>query len=194
MSPPSPATPRRRARGRSPGWAGAPLPLVLLLAGCPSGGPSDAGPPPDACLGLVARLEIRTPKATYKPLDENPEADLLLGFQGFKMIFGRVHANRPSPVRNGAIVLELEGGSPWSQSFPEYAPRSDGQGGELSEEMPIFFNSDPLPKLVGRKCSLTLRLGTAACNATSGGRVLLVYNESCIQDPSGGITCRDGGM
>lgn len=168
--------------------------LLALGAGC--GDPvkilPDAAPASD-CGTYAATLELLTPDGSYAALDTSPRAELVLGFQGFQMVFVRVRASRPPPLMWGALVAQLDGRPPWSQSFPELALRDDGHGGFIADPFPLFFNSATIAELGNRGCALTLRLGPKGCGAMATGHVTLVYQPGCTQSADGGIACPDGG-
>ncbi len=169
--------------------------VAALAAGCNHASISDGGMPQALdCGALSAGLGVLDVKGDYPTIDTSPEAELILGFQGFKMLFFEVHMSALPADTSGAIVVEIDGESPYSQGFAELQPRDDGKGGLVADPLPLFFNSYTFATLDGKGCQLTLHLGGKSCSATATGHVLLHYSPGCQQDPSGRIECTDGGV
>lgn len=163
--------------------------LMLALAGCGD----DVTPRIDAAVPCELRtvtIEVRAPDRSYRALPA--DAELVLGFQGFRYVYLRVSTEgRPSSDETSALV-RLDSGEVVSQSFRV----------ELAEETPghfvgtpqmLFFNDSPLPGLVDSVADLTVRVGDARCNAEARGTFTVRYDPSCYEGPAGDRICPDGG-
>jgi hypothetical protein len=138
-------------------------------------------------------VEIRGPDGSYGPLGESSDAELILGFQGFRYVYlrGRVAHEPPSP--SGAVRVELEGQPARSQPFGDLGFTDEGDG-LVTQPLRVFFNDDPLPSLIDARCELTLYVGGASCGAHAGGAALLRYDPACYEGPDGARVCPDGGI
>ena len=167
------------------------LALPGLGASCGPGGDKDAGVD---CGALGLTLDVLAPGGSYLPFASAAEAELVLGFQGFKYVYLKAHLGaRPQPP-SGAVIIELDGAARRSQPFGDLGLADDGAGGLVSAPVRVFFNDDPLPMLVNKGVTLTLQVGAATCAASAGGRVTLYYDASCYEGPDGQRVCVDAGM
>lgn len=166
---------------------------LLLASGCGPKAPGSDGGESITCDAYTAGLSVLEPDGKYAPLEGSPEAELVLGFQGFQMVFVEVRVSRVPPITGGAIVVQLDGGHASSQAFAELAPRDDGAGGYVTEPFPIFFNANTLVDLANQRCALILELGRSGCSARAAGHVTLIYQQGCFQSTDGAIACPDGG-
>ena len=168
--------------------------LVVVLAGC---GPDHGGGGADCGVPTLS-LEVRTPGGDYVPVATATDADLVLGFQGFRYIYLRGRMSAPPPERGGALISTLEGSAgddagAAMRSQPVGDLNFHAEGADwVSDPVRLFFNDDPLPTLVDHGCAVTLESGTR-CQASAGGRVVLRYDPGCYEDPSGQRVCPDGG-
>jgi hypothetical protein len=165
---------------------------LLALAGCTPSEAADAGPPGVCTFHLS--LEVEDASARFVPLtDAESSAWLIRGFQGFRFILLRARFDAPPVERSGAVRITVDGMAERSQPLGALNLEADG-GGYLSDPFPVFFNDDPLASIAGRGCTLAVTIGAASCAASAAGRVSLHWDESCVQDPDGGIDCaRDAG-
>lgn len=166
---------------------------VALVSGCGPHAPAPDGGEILDCGVYTAGLSVLSPSGSYVAIERSPEAELVLGFQGFQMVFVEVRVSRVPPLTGGAIVVQLDGGHATSQSFAELAPRDDGAGGYITDPFPIFFNAGTIADLANQGCALTLELGGRGCSARAEGRVKLIYQQGCFQSVDGAIACPDGG-
>jgi hypothetical protein len=166
---------------------------LVLLVGCGSGPEAvDAGPSLDCGLRLV--VEVRGPGGEYGPIAGAALAELVQGFQGFRYIYvlGRL-ARRPAVV-SGTAIVTLDGEAARSQPLGDLGIAGDGAGAFATDPLRVFFNDDPLPSIVDRGCTVTLRVGDEACGATSGGHVTLAYDPACYEGPDGERVCPDAAV
>lgn len=164
--------------------------LCAALAACgPGGARSDAGV--DCGVPPALAIEVLTPGGAYQPLGAATDADLVLGFQGFRYIYVRARLTAALAEPGGAVVVTLDGTGARSQPMGDLGFHSDGAGW-VSEPARVFFNNDTLVSLVDHGCGLAVAIGTR-CPATASGRVVLRYDASCYEDPSGQRVCPDGG-
>jgi hypothetical protein len=166
--------------------------MLSMLTGCPSshGAASDAGPIVDCALSVG--LEVRRPGGAYAPIAEGGQAELVLGFQGFKFAYVRARLDRVPPSTVATFEYSLDGDAPRSTRVGGMQLTSEG-GGWVSSPEQIFFNDDPLPSLIDRGCAITMIVGDATCSAAQSGHVTLHYQDGCVQAPDGGLTCTDAG-
>jgi hypothetical protein len=166
--------------------------ICSIAAGCsgPSDGPDNG---PLDCGVVQAGLDVLTVEGAYASIDANPRAALILGFQGFKMVFLKVRVDRLPPATSGAVVAAVDGEAPFSQSFPELHPHDDGSGALVADPFPLLFNGQTIVELADHGCALTLHVGPSRCEAVATGKVTLGYLDGCVADPAGHITCDDGG-
>ena len=170
-------------------WPVALLPL-LVLAACPDDGVPDAAVEP--CT-LTPRLEVRASDGVFAPIAEAADAELVLGFQGFRYVYLRVRLPEVPPARNGSVLAQLDGDSAFSSPFGGMSFVGDGTE-VISVPLQFFFHDQTLPSLVGAGVTFTLTLGDAVCGGSAGGHVVLAYDSSCIEGPSGERVCADAGV
>lgn len=161
---------------------------AAALCGCGSAPTPDAGPPPDCAPGVD--LEVRG-RAGYERVAVAAEAELVLGFQGFKYVVARGHAGVLPGTRGGAVVFALDGESARSQPFGDLGFHADGQGAFVTDELRVFFNDDPLPELVDHGVTMHLHLD---CGDSSGGHLVLRFDPGCTEGPDGQCVCLDAGV
>ena len=163
------------------------LSCVLVTPGCGGGTPADAGPPPDCAPGVD--LEVEGP-AGYQRIAAASEADLILGFQGFKYVRARGRSGALPGSPAGAVIVKLDDKGVRSQPYGDLGFHADGDAGFLTEALRVFFNDDPLPGLVDHGVTLRLHLD---CGDSPGGRVILRYDPNCVEGPDGQRICVDAG-
>lgn len=168
------------------------LATVLAVAGCGSEPP--AAPPQDAgggCDLTDVSFEVRGPDLTFRapPTD----AELVLGFQGFRYVYVRVHTVGTPMPPFGSVTGKLDGGEPISQSF-RVDLTSDGPGTWVTEPIMVLFDDLPLSALVDHGADLNVTVGDGTCVADTGGTVMLRFDTSCYEGPTGKRFCGDGGL
>lgn len=160
--------------------------LAVLVSGCPSsGGGADATDTSTFDCGARLVALARAPGGAYAPLtDVDGDAELVLGFQGFRYVYVRGHLDAdPGPIA-AAAVLQLDGGPPRSQPLLlTFAPDPTGV---ISAPVQLYFNDDPLPALVDHGLAIELRLGT---RCVAGGHTVLRYDPTCVEGPDGQPVC-----
>lgn len=166
---------------------------LCAAAGCgsdPPAGPSDAGGSSTCDLTGVT-FEVRGPDQTFH---EPPgEAELVLGFQGFRYLYVRVHTQGTPVPPFGSVNGKLDGGEPISQSF-RLDLTSDGPGTWVTEPIMVLFDDVPLSALVDHDADLSVTVGDGTCVADTGGTVTLRFDPSCYEGPTGMRFCGDGGL
>ncbi len=164
---------------------------LIFLSACGGGAAVDAGGVGDC--GLTASLEVRGPDGEYAAMPPAEDAELVLGFQGFKYVYLRGRADRRPPATSGSVVLELAGQPARSQPFGDLGWTDDGAGGVVTAPLRVFFNDDPLPDLVDHSCTFTLLAGDETCGAATTGSATLRYDAACYEGPDGSRVCPDAG-
>ncbi|MCC7536192.1 MAG: hypothetical protein IT379_08260 [Deltaproteobacteria bacterium] len=162
-----------------------PLSVLLLACGDDAGSPRDGGP---QCAAFPVSLQVRGPDYAYH--DIPGDADLVLGFQGFRYIYLRARTSAEPPVMQGSVVAEPEGQSLVSQPV-RFSFSEEDDGVWLSDPVIVFFNDIPLPSLVGQGCRVWMRVGDERCGGEAEGRVVLRYDPRCYEGGMGERICTD---
>ena len=160
------------------------------LAGCGDDDPtgSDGGPRP--CTTTLS-ASVQTPIGGFAPLTAGAapaEADLVLGFQGFRYVYLRLVLTPPPPdALLASAEITLVGAAPRAQPLGYLRP------GDL-EPQRLFFNDEALPALVDARGALRLHVGQPGCQADSSGDFVLRYRPDCVEGPDGVRVCGDAGV
>lgn len=164
---------------------------LLATAGCdetPAPTPADAG---GECSLTSVRFDVRNPDRGYSapPTD----AELVLGFQGFRFIYIRIGTEGLPVPPFGSVNGKVQGGGPISQSF-RLDLAEDGPGRWVTRPIMVLFDDAPLSELVDHRADLTVTVGDGTCVADEGGIVTLRFDGSCYEGPTGERICADGGL
>jgi len=179
--------------------------LACTLAGCPEDNPGDSG------MDAPCTIEVEIgggDRDTFSPfVDGNPQ-EVLLGFQGFRMleIGVRIDGSTASDAELN-IFLEVDDSAvEVSQAHRNLvlAAASDGTG--VVEGYLIFFNDAPASEIVGHTASLEVIARSGGCVGTDVLTMMLRDDDMCVTDagipdvgildggvPDGSMSCGDGG-
>lgn len=160
---------------------------ALLLTACscvpPQPGP-DAGP---------CALELqwgREPNCVFSPFADGQNAEMTLGFQGFRFVESALRVTGASdPSAKLVFELAIEGQSPAVQPGGTVDLQPGADGALYSHQVLLFLNDVPLAELIGRRAEVTLGATIGACRATHRVNVTLVDEDPSIQGEDGGIVC-----
>lgn len=167
---------------------------LLLASGCdPEEPTTDGGSCP-------ATVSIGTMNAgTFEPIAPGDPAELILGFQGFRMLQLALRVD----LDDGAGVTEAE-----VSSFVEVTETGVELGqrtretqitttdtGLLLEEWLLFFNDEPPARVIGQTADLEVIVRAAGCVGTTRTRVAIRDDDACVDQTivvDGGTT--DAGL
>lgn len=166
------------------------------LSGCSNQDPGesqkpDAGP---SCTYTLSWGQ-RAPGGAFQPFGDGDDAEITLGFQGFRYIQSTLRledVQATSATHSARIVVE--GQDPYTLSDTPVKVKDEG-GVLYSDEVLVFFNDLPIADIVGKNAEITLTATAAGCLGTTKRTVVLRDDESCIQQEDGGLVCEptDGG-
>jgi len=171
--------------------------LASLLAGCPNGGPSDGGTPTDGHCTLEVELGRGTPDA-FEPIAEGEPMEVILGFQGFRMLemTVRVAGGDPEEAEISGYVTVEDSGVEVSQPPRRVRLRTGSDGAGYGESFQVFFNDVPASEIVGYRATLELIARSAGCVGGLSRSIELRDDEACVSwdasVPDAGIL--DGGI
>lgn len=151
--------------------------LVLVLAGC------DPAPPEGD--GGSCPLEVvieRSSAGAFVPVEDGEDAELLLGFQGFRMLRFAIAARGASAedAEVSAYVTVADTGVELGQRTRERAVAIDG--GFRVVEWLVFFNDEPPSRVVGYDAEVEAIVRAAGCTGAARVRVRVRDDEACV-DP-----------
>lgn len=167
---------------------------AVLLVGCPENGGS---PPADASCDLA--VSVGTGNADdYVPLVDGDEAEVILGFQGFRMLQVTLRVEGTGEPRadvSGYVTIE-ESGVEVAQ-LPRTTAMIEGpDGARYAEGFLVFFNDTPVSEIVGREGELELIARSGGCVGGTRVALAMVDDDSCVdwdlEIPDAGIL--DGGI
>lgn len=163
----------------------APALAVALLTGCPGGGGAPDATPCDVDIewGHV------NDTGDFIAYSDDDEAEIVLGFQGFRYIDSVIELIDASAGEVTAqFQIDVEGHATYAQPG-RLLPTTTSPRGVFVDELLVFFNDIPMPELIGRSCTIIARATADGCVGTYTARVTLVDNENCTEGPDGGLTC-----
>ncbi len=148
---------------------------VLLLSAC------DPAPPRDDA-GACA-LEVTLADDAGAPVAEGDPTELLLGFQGFRMLrFTLLVAGaRADDAEVSAWVSVPETGVELGQRTRERAVPTDD--GFRVEEWLVFFNDEPPSRVVGHAAVVEALVRAGGCAGATRVGMLVRDDDACV-DPS----------
>lgn len=163
--------------------------VLALGAGCSaSSAPRDGGA--DACaLAIAAGSDDGH---GFVPLEDEGEAEIVLGFQGslFLDLVLRVEGTDAAEGHVG-LQADVEG---LETSWISQTVVLEGDGGaRYARDVQLFFNAASLADLLGRRGTFRFGVAAGGCSGTQDLDLVLVDEESCVQQPDGGFACADGG-
>jgi hypothetical protein len=172
--------------------------LALLVSfGC------DGPAPPDdaASCGLDVTLGVDR-GAGFEPLSDGDSVELLLGFQGFRMLrFAVRAAGAPATEAEvGAFLSIRDSGVELSQRTRERALVPETDGFVLGEYL-LFVNDHPPALVVGHEAELELTVTAGGCVGGRRTTVIVRDDDPCVDHgivldaatrpdaPDGGMAC-----
>lgn len=158
-----------------------PAPLVvaswaLLAAGCPSPPATrDAG----SCSLTVTLGESR--EGFFTPLPDGASVELILGFQGFRMLDLAVQSEgeHGDELELSAVATVESSGVELSQRTRERTFRPV-ESGVLLEQYLLFFNDEPASALVDREVTVELVVRSGACVGGTRAVWRVVDDDPCV--------------
>lgn len=174
------------------------LPAFLLAASLVAGCPDDGGKPPaDASCDLGVSVGTGDAEG-YVPLADGDEAEVILGFQGFRMlrVTLRVEGSDDSRADVSGYVTIEETGVEVAQ-LPRTTTLVEGpDGARYAEGFLVFFNDTPVSEIVGRDGELELIARSDGCVGGTRVTLAMVDDDMCVdweaEIPDAGIV--DGGI
>lgn len=164
------------------------LVLLVVLAGCdPGDDPQDGG----SCTLEVALGAIEA--GTFTPVRDGDPAELILGFQGFRMLSFAMDVRGAGEARElevSAFVSIAETGVELSQRTRESQLTRTGEGVRLAQWL-VFFHDEPPSRVVDREAQIELIVRAAGCTGGTRVRVMVRDEDPCV-DPS--IVLDAGGL
>ncbi len=138
----------------------------------------------------------------FVALADGDPVELLLGFQGFRMLrlAVRTHGGPADQLEVGASLTVPDSGAELDQRTRErvLAPTADGV---LLEEYLLFVNDIPPAQIVGYEAELDLTVRAAGCLGGESTRILIRDDDPCVDHgivvdaatrpdaPDGGVVC-----
>ena len=169
---------------------------ALLLVGCPTEG----GPDASACDLDVSVGAMET--GSFVELGEGDPVELLLGFQGFRMLrFGvRARGASADEADISAFLSVPESGVELDQRSRERMPTSEPDGFLVNEYL-LFINDHPPALLVGYEAELEFGVRAGGCFGGTRMMVVVRDDDPCVDHgivldaatrpdaPDGGVVC-----
>ena len=173
------------------------LALTLLLGGCPGPDPEDAG----TCSLDVTIGSMDT--GSFVELSDGDPVELLLGFQGFRMLRLAVRGRgaEAENVEVGSFLSVAESGVELDQHTREREPTLEPDG-FLVQEYLLFINDYPPAQLIGFQAELEMTVRAGGCLGGTRVTVEVRDDNPCIDHgivldaavpdaavPDGGMAC-----
>jgi hypothetical protein len=158
---------------------------VALLSGCPEGSGAPDATPCDVDIewGYV------TDTGDFIAYSDDDDAEIVLGFQGFRYINSVVEIIDTTATQATAqFQIDVDGHATYGQPGGPLTTTTSPRGVYVNDLL-VFFNDIPMPELVGRTCTIIARATADGCVGTYSARVTLVDDENCTEGPDGGLTC-----
>ncbi|MBK7584950.1 MAG: hypothetical protein IPI67_32770 [Myxococcales bacterium] len=174
---------------------GALLSLTLGCGGCASDDTKADKPDSGPSCTLTLGFGYRDASGGFVLFQDGDDAELTLGFQGFRYIqsvleLGDVSA---TSAQHSARII-VEGQEPYTLS--DTPVKLHDEGGKLrSDEVLVFFNDLPVVDIIGKSTEITLTAKAGGCIGSTKTVVTLRDDDQCIQQEDGGLSCgaADGG-
>ena len=150
--------------------------LVLLAFACGDDDvPTDGG----SCVLDVTLGQSRG--GVFEPLAEGDPVELVLGFQGFRMLDLALasEGTHGDELELSTVVFVESSGVELSQRTRERGFRRTDSGVVLDEYL-VFFNDEPASALVGREAEIELVVRSGACVGGTSVRVTVRDDDPCV--------------
>lgn len=169
---------------------------LLALLGCgPSGPDGDAGE--DASCTLDVTLGTGG-EAGFVPLSDGDSTELVLGFQGIRMLFFSVMidgAEAANADMSAFLTIEATGVE-LSRRTRESNVVATGDNAFMLPDYLVFFNDEPASEVVGQEAVLELVARVGDCVGGTRHTIMLRDDDECVDPdasvPDAGIV--DGGV
>jgi len=165
------------------------IPLLALVA-CGSG-PADTDPTEIDKEEFACELGALNAEGGFAPYGEADDAEMVLGFQGFLFLRARVEAERAPSWCRALTSLEVPGEAPNGSARPEVSFEA-GEGGHLSDQIPIFLPTANISAYVGQTATLAARLEGPTEFCVAVATVTLRDDDACVH-AGGEDDCGDTG-
>jgi hypothetical protein len=160
---------------------------ALLLTAC------NCVPPPPIPDAGPCTLEVqwgREPNCVFTPFADAQNAEMTLGFQGFRFVESAVRVTGArEPSAKLAFDLAIEGQSPAVQPAGTLDLQPGPDGALYAHQVLLFLNDVPLAELIGKRADVMLAATVAGCRATDRVNVTLVDEDPSIQGADAGLSC-----
>ncbi|MBW2463591.1 MAG: hypothetical protein JRH11_18210 [Deltaproteobacteria bacterium] len=160
--------------------------LAVPLAGasaCDPNEATDAGM--DASCDVTLAIAIGTgDRDSFTPVTGGQNTELILGFQGFRMIALALQVSGPAAdTADLTTFISVTDTDIELSQNNRRMPIVDGTGGDrIVEDHLIFFNDAPASELVGREVQVELIARSGGCTGTATTGLTLVDEDDCV-DP-----------
>ncbi len=164
------------------------LSLSLMVSGCPS---TPAAPDATPCTMEMQWGPVRDTE--FQPFLTNDSAELTKGFQGFLYVLSTLSMVTEDDPTGAQIVfqIDVDGQEIYTVRQPVTdtvsAPNADGV--RYFDEARPRFDDIPLPDLIGRNTTITTSLRVGECLGVFVVDLVLVDEETCIEEEDGSFTC-----
>ncbi|MBK7859779.1 MAG: hypothetical protein IPJ65_14390 [Archangiaceae bacterium] len=161
---------------------------AFAVCGCAPPSGSDGG----TCAAPLAAEWGRSPGCVFAPFADGEEAELTLGFQGFRFIDSAVRlTGATGTTAKLSFELAVEGQPPATQTAGTLMLSRGPDGAAYAQQVLVFFNEVPLVELLGRRAEITLGVTATGCAASHRVAVTLVDRDLGVQGVDAGFACPD---
>ena len=168
---------------------------ISLCFGCSNDDPADNKPDAGPSCNYTLNWGHRSPGGAFEPFKDGDDAEITLGFQGFRYIRSALElkdVKAPSATYSARIVVD--GQTPYSLADTPVKVSEEG-GALFADEVLVFFNDIPIAEIVAKNAEITVTAKAAGCVGSTKRTVTLRDGENCVQQEDGGLVCDnpDGG-
>ncbi len=163
--------------------------LFCLTLAVPLVGASACDPNEATDAGMDASCDITIAIGTgdrdsFTPVTDGQNTELILGFQGFRMIALALQVGGPAAdTADLTTFISVTDTDIELSQNNRRMPIVDGTGGDrIVEDHLIFFNDAPASELVGREVRVELIARSGGCIGTATTGLTLVDEDDCV-DP-----------
>lgn len=164
---------------------------TLVCFGCSNDDPAEKKPDAGPSCNYTLSWGYRTPSGAFQPFKDGDDAEITLGFQGFRYIQSALaleNVKAQSATYSARIVVE--GQTPYSLSDTPVKVTEEG-GALIADEVLVFFNDIPIAEIVAKNAEITVTAKAAGCIGSTKTTVTLRDDENCVQQEDGGLVCDD---
>jgi hypothetical protein len=152
------------------------VPVIAFGVAC---GDDDAPADGGSCALDVTLGQSRG--GVFEPLAEGDPVELVLGFQGFRMLDLALvsEGTHGDELELSTVVIVESSGVELAQRTRERGFRRTESGVVLDEYL-VFFNDEPSSALVGREAEVELVVRSGACVGGTSVRVMVRDDDPCV--------------